>query len=87
MARSNYPQQAKNLPAAVINLGWTIEGRTEEHLPEQLLAGLTLIRIDPARSSSSSSIDSVLAMNEVESGVDCFRIKPEEWLARGMHMK
>ena len=87
MVRSNYPPQAKNLPAAVLNLGWTVEGRTVEHLPEQLLAGLTIIRMDPSRSSNSSLIDSVLAMNQVESGVDPFKVKNDDWLASGMHMK
>ena len=86
LARSNYPTQAKNLQHAVVHLGWTVEGRSEAQLPEQLLAGLTLIRMDPTP-KLQQNIDVVLAENNVESGVDSFSITPSEWLRRNLHLK
>ena len=87
MVRSNYATQVKHLQDAVVNLGWTIEGRNEDHLPEQLLAGIGMIKINPTPKNDKENIDQILLRNEIESGVECFRVKPAEWIQRSLHLK
>ena len=43
-------------PKFVLNIGITIEGRKDEELPEILLGGCRLIRIDPDRAATENAI-------------------------------
>lgn len=86
LARSNYPANVKNISDTVVNLGWTAEGRNGEQLPEQLLAGLTLIKVNPKNSYNVTTLNKLLEEHHVESSIDPFKIRPEEWLKRGLHL-
>ena len=87
MCRSNYPSYIKHLKTTVLHIGWTVEGRDLVQLPEQLLAGVTLIHVDVEEPTEAATRDlnAVFDQHSMESGVDTFKIAQEDWVRRGLH--
>ena len=86
LARSNYPPNAKNIGLFVLSLGWVVEGRNKSQLPEQLLASLRVVRVDPTTQNYSGSPDALLQKNQVKDGVEIFSTPHARWIKEGRHL-
>ena len=84
LARSKYPDNVNNLGRFVVNLGWVVEGRKSEDLPEQILGCIRLNRINLR---GLENIDDLMNANSVGAGEANFKIKPSQWIEAGMHLK
>ena len=87
LARSNYPPNAKNVGLFVLSLGWVIEGRNGDQLPEQLLGSLRVVRVNPTTQHFVGNPDQLLERNNVRDGVEAFSVEQGKWIRNGMHMR
>jgi hypothetical protein len=87
LARSNYPPNAKSVGLFVLSLGWVIEGRAGDQLPEQLLGSLRVMRVNPTTQHFAGKPDHVLELNTVRDGVETFGVAQDNWIHQGMHMR
>ena len=87
MARSKYFEYKECIARWVLNFAWVVEGRDDAHLPEQLLAGIRLVKVNIERSSENiDAVDAAIRGCNLTLGKEMFALSPEEYLQARMHV-